>query len=210
MVRAKVDQIRLLQENLSAAEIKELTAHYIQSLKLVTHYLSPKKPELIIMFGFAGSGKSTIAKKMVSQIDAVQIRSDAERKRLFDLHRLHDTTSDVKQGLYSSDNTDLVYQYLLLLARYTLKAGYTAIIDATFLKYEHRQWFAALAKELNVPFNIVSCNASVGTLQERIVERNIKQHDISNSTLDVLQHQLETYDPLTEEELTFTTPSATS
>jgi aminoglycoside phosphotransferase family enzyme/predicted kinase len=203
MVRAKVDQICLLQEAISPIEKEHYNKHYDVSLQLVQNYLSPKIPQLIILYGFTGSGKSTIAQSLLEQHDAIHLQADAERKRIFNQSLYTDTTADLHQGIYSAAHTEKVYQHLLEMTNYILAAGYTAIVDATFLAQPHRQLFQNLAQEKKVEFQIIHCTAPEAILRQRIVQRSSAKQDISNSTVDVLAYQMQHHDSLTENELKY-------
>ena len=61
--------------------------------------------------------------------------------------------------------------------------------------------FSQLASLLNVPFRIIDCHAEHSILEQRITERRKYGSDASEATLEVLFHQQENHDPLTEEEI---------
>ena len=78
-----------------------------------------------------------------------------------------------------------------------IAAGFSAIIDAAFLKTEQRDIFRQLAAEYGVQFFIVDFQASDEELSRRIRQR---QNDASEATIDVLQHQQQSAQPLSVEE----------
>lgn len=204
MVRAKVDQIRLTQSGLSNAEKQTIKQHYHTCLDLVTHYLGAKQPMLAIMNGFCASGKSTVAKQLVANKGMIQLRSDAERKRLAKLELTADSQSALYDGLYTPENTDKVYAHLATLATEIIQAGYSVVIDAAFIRHDLRQKFAALAKKLKVTFKIINCTAPEATLREWINERSNDTAEISEGRLEILEHQLNNHDALTADELKHT------
>jgi predicted kinase len=81
-----------------------------------------------------------------------------------------------------------------------LQAGYSVIVDATFLKRNQRALYALLAKELSIPFEILDFHASYETLRERLEHRAAMQHDPSDADLSVLERQIELDEPLDETE----------
>ena len=147
-------------------------------------------PQLIIMHGLSGSGKSTVARQLVAENRGLRVRSDRVR------HLLPETSG--ASSRYAHATRDQVYDELLKIAADILQAGFTAIIDATFLQRRHRQQMAALASQLEVPFFIASCVAPVEELERRILNRT---NDPSEATLLVLQQQLREQEPLGEDEL---------
>ena len=57
-----------------------------------------------------------------------------------------------------------------------------------------------LAQSLAAELVIVDCTAPEEVLRQRIRDRAARQQDASDADIAVLEHQLENYDPLTEEE----------
>jgi predicted kinase len=95
---------------------------------------------------------------------------------------------------------DRVYSRLLDMAKTSILSGVPAVIDATFLKRKRRAAFEGLALEFNVPYRILNCEAPFAELCQRIEAR---VSDPSDATIDVLKMQINTHDPLTEQELEF-------
>ncbi len=149
-------------------------------------------PKLIIMHGLSGSGKSTVARKLVAEHRGLRVRSDRVRQLL--------PETAGAPSRYAHAARDHVYDELAQIAADILQAGFTAILDATFLQRRHRQQMEALAQRCHVPFFIASCTASVTELEQRILART---NDPSEATLSVLHQQLQEQEPLGDDELTF-------
>jgi predicted kinase len=75
------------------------------------------------------------------------------------------------------------------------------IVDAAFLKRWQRRLFRDLASELGIPFIVVTFVAEDATLRERIARRLDDAHEASDADLAVLEHQLQTQEPLAPDEL---------
>jgi predicted kinase len=86
------------------------------------------------------------------------------------------------------------------LARAVVEAGFVAIVDGAFLGRWQRQAFRDLATALRVPFVIVSFAAGDATLRKRIERRLREGNDESEADLAVLEHQLQTREPLGADE----------
>ena len=170
-------------------------------LALATECLSRRRPVLIITHGLPGSGKSTFAQAALERLQAIRIRSDVERKRLFGMHPLDDSRSRAGDGIYSADATRRTYTRLHELARDLLNAGFPVIVDAAFLKQDEREQFHALALNLSVPFAIVSIQASAAALGVRIVLRKNAASDASEADAGVLQMLQVAQQPLLLHEL---------
>ena len=124
--------------------------------------------------------------------------SVVERKRLFNIDASESALDEINNGVYSAEASQQTYQKLLELAEHVIKAGYSAIIDAAFLKYEQRAPFEQLAKNLNTPYIILEATAADEVLRQRIMDR---QNDVSDADLAVLEHQLSNWQTLHSNEL---------
>lgn len=196
LVRAKVAALRLGQEGLEPTEAKhqrELLVSYVE-LALKLSHTGPKA--LILMHGVSGSGKTFIARQLASWLGAIQVRSDVERKRV----RTPDSDSADDQNRYSEKSMQETYEQLQSIARLVINSGFPVIIDATFSKQSYREEFSRLADELHVPFQIVSCEAPLEVLRERVIRRQEAKCDVSEADTQVLEHQLSTFVPLSERE----------
>ncbi len=156
------------------------------------YFISQMKPKLIITFGFSGSGKSTAAMSVIDQEGGIRLRSDVERQRT--ARRLRSADK------YSAELSEWLYDQLLELAKRNLQAGFTVVVDATFLKVAQRAPFQKLARTLAVDFEILRCGADYDELCRRIGSR---KNDPSEATVEVLQMQMKTHDALTTDELQF-------
>lgn len=204
MVRAKVNALRLAQEDLSAQQHKSIYEQCRNYIALGRQYIKKRYPVLIITHGFSGSGKTSLSHFMLEALPIIRIRTDIERKRLHQLAATEDSHSSINSGIYDSESSRVTYQRMLELARQILQAGMPVIVDGAFLKAHQRQPFVKLADELNIPFRIIDCQASHAILEQRIAERRQYGNDASEATRDVLLHQQETHDPLTEKEIALT------
>ncbi len=200
LVRAKV---ALLQSNETETpeEIKaKLNTQYIAYADLAEHWLTTDRPGLIIMHGLSASGKSTVAAKLAEQHGCIYLRSDVERKRLYGLEPMADSSSQTSSGIYTASASEKTYHRLYDLASVALDAGYPVIVDAAFLQRKQRNYFQQLAKDANCPFLIAHCEASRDVLESRIITRAQEGNDPSEATLAVLKKQLEQQDALSNEE----------
>jgi len=200
MVRAKVEALRVAQEYPGTKLDNNLYQNVKHYLSLARTWTSNQRPAVIIMHGLSGSGKSTLARQLVATPGAIQIRSDVERKRMFGLEPDEDSGSAVEQSIYTRDATNRIYDHLENLARKIILAGFSVIVDASFLKLMHRDQFRRLALKNKTPFIILSCYASEEVLRDRIRQRMESQHDPSEANLAVLQHQFQTQEEITSKE----------
>ena len=197
LVRAKVARIRAAQDDLAAEERARVAAEFSEYLDLAEQYAAGGRPRLIITHGASGSGKTTWTQRLLEQLGAVRIRSDVERKRLFGIEPL----SRGEPGeLYSPAASEQTYSRLSDLADAVLRAGWTAVVDATFLRRERREAFRGIAERAGVPFTILDFPMEPELLRERVRRRAIHGQDASDADVAVLEAQLRARDPLSDEE----------
>lgn len=204
LVRAKVAAIRAGQADLDDAEQSKLEDEMMTYLRLAQRYTLTEAGHLIIARGLSGSGKTTLTQPLLEQLPAIRIRSDVERKRLAGLQATERASAEPGKGIYTQQNSERTYAYLLGLASQILDAGYNVIVDATFLQQNQRQTFQQLADVKNVAFHILNVTARTETLQQRIMQRaGQRSADASDADLAVLQKQLNSIEEFTADEKPF-------
>jgi aminoglycoside phosphotransferase family enzyme/predicted kinase len=185
LVRAKVDAFRLEQPNVAEHEREQSRLEFESYIELATRYTRRQTPRLIIMRGVSASGKSTVSRHLLDSLGAIRIRSDIERKRLFNVERAGGAPGEV--DIYSEQATRETYEKLAELAAGLIGDGYSVIVDATFLEYEQRKQFQSLASCSGIPYAILETWAPDEVLRRRIVNR---KHDVSDADIAVLENQL--------------------
>jgi aminoglycoside phosphotransferase family enzyme/predicted kinase len=185
-VRAMVGATRGAQPRLSKGARKKKLAESRGLIALAEKCLTRRQPALIITHGLPGSGKTTFSQAALERLQAIRIRSDVERKRLHGLSPLA-RSGPQADNLYGVAATERTFSRLHDLARQLLDAGMPVIVDAAFLRREEREQFRRLAHERKIPFVIASMKTSVGTMRERIMQREIKSNDASEAGLSVLE-----------------------
>ncbi|MFN7085686.1 MAG: AAA family ATPase [Burkholderiales bacterium] len=202
MVRAKVHCLRAHQFRVGEAERERLLGAFREYLDLAARFTHAPAPALVILHGLSGSGKSTISCALLQAACAIRVRSDVERKRLHQLAAHEHAASGIDTGIYAGTSTRRVYHRLAQLAHDILAAGWSVIVDAAFLQRWQRDLLRRVARELAVPFVIVSLQAPERVLQQRIAQRSAAGRDASDADLAVLAHQLASQQPLAAEEMT--------
>ncbi|MGE0860417.1 MAG: AAA family ATPase [Gammaproteobacteria bacterium] len=201
LVRAKVALLRAAQDDGERGD--DACRQADAQVALATRYLARDGgPGLVITHGPSGSGKSFHAARLASAHGFVHLRSDIERRRLAGLALDARSGSTQDRGLYTPAATRATYARLLELARAALTAGFSVVVDATFLDAAERAPFRALAEHLHAPFHLLRCEAPVAELERRIEARAAAGKDVSEATVEVLADQLARLTPLTREELT--------
>jgi aminoglycoside phosphotransferase family enzyme/predicted kinase len=200
LVRAKVSAIRMRQTHQDDAQA-------LAYLALAAGLTLPQPLRLVITHGLSGCGK-TMASSALLQSDShactVRVRSDTERKRISGLAGSAHSASGLGAGIYTADMDARTYRRLMELTGSLLDAGWSVIVDATFLKRADRASFRALAQRVGAAFSILAPEATSEQLRERLVARHEQGTDASEATLDVLSRQLDAMEPLTSQERAWT------
>ena len=196
LVRAKVAALRMAQTH-------DDTAEALAHLALAEHLVAPPPARLLITHGLSGCGKTVASNALLhhdAQASTLRVRSDVERKRLHGLTLARHSGSATGAGIYAADAHLRTYTRLHMLAEMLLRAGWSVIVDATFLRRADRDAFRRLAQDLGVPFAILAPQATPVQLRERIRARRAQGGDASEATLEVLEQQMRTVEPLGPDE----------
>jgi uncharacterized protein len=184
-IRAMVDLHRIAGANETLPEVLDDARRYLNQ---AFHYLAPAQPCLVAVGGLSGSGKSTLAAALAPKIGiapgAVHLRSDLERKRLFQLR----DTEHLPDEAYAQPVTERVYAALSDKAATVLATGYAVIVDAVHSAPHERAAIARVAEAANAPFVGLWLDAPDKVLKDRVTART---GDASDATTDVVARQLE-------------------
>ena len=205
LVRARVAGMRLTQVegrvggDEHAASLRELQRY----LALALRFTAPPAVELWLAHGFSGAGKSTQSQALIAERGVVRVRADVERKRLFGLAP-QASSAAVPGGIYTAEASQRTHEALAQAARCALDAGFTVLVDATFLNPAMRQRFMALAAQAQVRCRILSFEAPLAVLRERVRSRQLAGGDASEASVQVLESQWAAAQPISpaEEALT--------
>ena len=158
----------------------ELARAYVQAG--IAH-LSPRPAQLVAVGGLSGSGKSYASRRIAPDLQAVILRSDEVRKRLWGIGPLQTLPKEA----YGPGQSERVYGTLLTEAGLILRAGQSVVLDAVFLRLEERQAAEDLAAALGLDFQGYWMEASEAVLRERI---ELRSGDASDADVTVLAGQL--------------------
>lgn len=186
MVRAKV---AMLGEHPNQQEFRRY-------LNLTARYAEPAKPLLILMHGFSGVGKSTLAAELAQEINAIEVRSSVERRRIYT--ELSRRGEEIK--LHGADMDMRTFHRMSEISEVLMQAGQTVILDATFIKQRLRRHFEKLAQRYDYPIRIVDCSAPDAVIRERLTERKIRDREDSDADVTTYERQQSVYDALSEDE----------
>jgi len=136
---------------------------------------------IIIICGLPGVGKSTLAKNLAPLINATILSSDKIRKELF-----HNPT-------YLPHERKLVYNVMILLAKYLNDVGSSCILDATFNRENSRLEIREKLQLNDIQFQIIECVCPENKVISRLESR---KDDYSDATISIYQKMKKIYEPV--------------
>lgn len=145
---------------------------------------------IILICGYPGVGKTTLANELGPLINAVILSTDKIRKSLID------------KPNYSEEEKKLIYNILLLIAKYLHNNGINCILDATF---NNQKAIEDIKKGLNLTddqFKIIECICPEELIISRIQNRKSGYSDADVSIYRMIK---ENYEPLKEKHITVDT-----
>ena len=204
IVRAAVAAIRHGQATAAgdAAAAEAADRESDRYIDLALSLTAPSRPRLFVTTGVSGTGKTTLAGRIIDGCGAVRLRSDVERKRLAGMAATdRPADDDHTRELYGAGMTDRVYRRLATLAATLLRAGMSVVVDATGNTREQRDLLAAVAHDAGVPLVWLELDVPAEFVLARVAARQAAGTDASDASLDVVRSQLASRQPITPEEV---------
>ncbi|MHA6720091.1 AAA family ATPase [Sphingomonas sp. RS6] len=195
-----IDQDRMVDANILANRYLDLSPQgaagwallplmlslHVAEAELADRLLLPALPQLIVVGGLSGTGKSSLARLLGGRYGrapgARVLRSDVFRKRLAGLP----PEARLPSSHYTRRNDDETYEALFESADDHLACGTTVILDAVFMNRSEREVAEALALQARVPFTGIWLEAPE---RDRIARVAARTGDASDATADVAREQ---------------------
>ncbi|MDH3779447.1 MAG: ATP-binding protein [Nitrosopumilus sp.] len=136
---------------------------------------------IVMVCGLPGVGKTTFAKKLAPLINATILSTDKIRKEM------------ILSPTYEKDERRLIYDIMILLAKYLHDSGTNCILDATFNREESRK---EVKKKLGIRhkgFFVIECICPENIIISRLKER---KNDYSDAGIEVYQKMKKIYEPV--------------
>ncbi len=145
---------------------------------------------IMIICGLPGVGKSTLANKIAPRINAVILSSDKIRKEIF------------QNPTYSVFERKLVYDIMIVIAKYLNDVRVRCILDATFNREESR---VAIKERLGLDdrdFQIIECTCPENIAISRLESR---KNGYSDATSEIYYKMKKIYESVSLPHITIDT-----
>ena len=197
-VRGKVASIQATEkETTNSGEHEKQAVRYF---RLALGYaIAGAEPLIVVVMGRVGTGKSTIAKRLASELDWPVFSSDETRKTLAGVPLTQRTPSELRANIYSARMTQETYRKLLkdgLAAIGCCNRG--VILDATFSTRALRKFLRDECKKANVPIQFIELEVDPNEVKNRLELRDEKTAETSDARLEDFEKLNAAYQPPSE------------
>ena len=141
---------------------------------------------IVIVCGLPGVGKTTLSRQLAPIISAIILSTDKIRKEL------------IPRPTYRWQERRLVYDVLLLLAKYLHNAGVTCILDATFNTENSRKELKHKLALTPDQFSLIECTCPEDEIISRLKNR---KNDYSDADISIYRKMKKIYEPVREEHI---------
>ncbi|MEK6531506.1 MAG: AAA family ATPase [Deltaproteobacteria bacterium] len=203
-VRGKVDGIKSMELEVNEADRRDARISAMRHFRLSFHYATGGfSPELVIISGLAGTGKSTLAESISRATGLVRLSSDSVRKGLSGIKGLRHAYADYKAGMYTDEFTKRTYDGLIKKGISCLKAGRSVILDATFSKAGFLKKAINLAGHAGLKKNavhVIQCVADDRAARKNLLKRQREdaagRKTLSDATWEIYIRQKKDFEPI--------------
>jgi aminoglycoside phosphotransferase family enzyme/predicted kinase len=185
-VRGKVESIQAISER--PAQSEEHTKRAARYFRLALRYaVSGSEPLLLVVMGRIGTGKTTVARQLASELDWPVFSSDQIRKTLSRVSLTIRTAPELRAKVYSEQMTKETYQNLLKNGLAAVPSHGGVILDATFSNRASRDLLRDECAKGRVPFQVIELEADYQKIADRLRARNATAGEISDARLEDLE-----------------------
>jgi aminoglycoside phosphotransferase family enzyme/predicted kinase len=203
-VRGKVESIQATEKETTNPQEHERQASRYFRLAL-RYAIAGSQPLVLVVMGGVGSGKTTVAKQLASELDWPVFSSDEIRKTLAGVPLAQRTPSELRHKIYSADMTQRTYTKLIEDGLAVIRCSQDrrsrsdatrtgAILDATFSTRALRKLLRDECWKANVQFQFVDLEVDPGEIKERLKARDEKTNETSDARLEDFEKLNATYE----------------
>jgi uncharacterized protein len=208
-VRGKVESIQAAEpETPNPEEHEKLAARYF---RLALQYaVSGSEPFVLVIMGRVGTGKTTVAKQLGSELAWTVFSSDHIRKTMAGAPLTERTSAKLRDKIYSAKMTEQTYKTLVEDGLASLdccsrgrrprphETGAGVILDATFSTPANRKFLRDACARAGVHLQAVELDVDPGWIKRRLTARDKSLGEISDARLEDFDKLNAAYEPPSE------------
>jgi predicted kinase len=141
---------------------------------------------IVLVCGLPGVGKTSISNELAKLTNWVVLSTDKIRKEL------------ISNPIYSKEERRLIYDVLVVIAKYLHSAGINSILDATFNTENSRKEIKNKLNLRSQQICIVECICPEDIVISRLKNR---KNDYSDADTSIYRSMKTTYQPIEEEHI---------
>ena len=193
-VRGKVESIQATEkETTNPQEHEKQAARYF---RLALQYaVCGSEPFVLVVMGRVGTGKTTVAKELGSELDWPVFSSDHIRKTLAGIPLTERTPQERRDEVYSAQVTEQTYKKLVENGLAALATHSGVILDATFSSRANRNLLREQCAKAGIRLQVVELDVDPGTIKNRLKARNERVSEISDARLEDFKKLTAAYGP---------------
>ena len=196
-VRGKVESIQATEkETADSRECEKQAARYF---RLALRYaVAASEPLVLVVMGRVGTGKTTVARQLASELDWPLFSSDEIRKTLASVPLTERTAAEMRDEVYSKRMTEQTYKKLLEHGLAALETHNGVVLDATFSSRANRKSLHDACAKAGVHLQVIELNVDPATIRARLSARDKSAGEISDARREDFEKLTAAYDPPSE------------
>ena len=193
-VRGKVETIETTSIEPSTAQ--EHGKRAMRYFRLALQYaIGGSEPLVLVIMGRVGTGKSTLAKQLGSELNWPVLSSDRIRKALGGVPLTQRTAPELKEMVYSERMTNRTYEELVKQGLAALATAGGVILDATFSSRAKRDYLRTACAKAGVSVQVIELEAEKDEIANRLQAREESSGEISDARLEDVETLTTAYEP---------------
>lgn len=192
-VRGKVTAFQLDEPEVPVDQRAEARREAQMLFALAGRYASaPSAPVLLLVGGLMGAGKTTLARRLDSELGWATLSSDTVRKELAGLDPAQPQERAYDEGIYSHEWNARTYRALLARAASMLAEGRSVIVDASFARRTDRLAALEVARTADATAIFAECVCPRVVALARLGDRWRRRHHAAGPRQAASARQLRT------------------
>jgi uncharacterized protein len=196
-VRGKVESIQAAKKETTNRQEHE--THATRYFRLALQYaVAGAEPLVLVVMGRVGTGKTTVATQVATELDWPVFSSDHIRKTMARVPLTERTAPELRDKMYSEQMTEQTYKKLLEQGVAALETHNGVVLDATFSSRANRKSLRHACDRAGVHLQMVELDVDPGEIKLRLKARDQTPGQISDARLENFEELSAAYEPPSE------------